>query len=116
MNIVFTGAAVGSDGHPIKREDIIKASKMAGFHVQAKVDALTDILVASRDDTVKAKNATAGGVAVVTYVQWFTTLAKRGVEIGDFITEGPGNAWTDTAIPKEESGEVPDFSNYASHL
>lgn len=66
MNIVFTGAATFK-GERVMRDDLKRMAAQRGFTVQSMVSASTDILVASRDDTRKARAAVALGVKVLTY-------------------------------------------------
>jgi hypothetical protein len=73
MNIVFTGPAFDGAGFSIVRGDLIAACATSGHAVQRAVKPDTDLLVASRTDTVKAKAALLRGVEVMTYP---TFLAK----------------------------------------
>lgn len=66
MNIVFTGGATYKGGRVI-RDELIAAVTAQGHSVQSMVSTNTDILVASRDDTRKARKAQALGVKVLTY-------------------------------------------------
>jgi len=73
MNIVFTGPASDVAGFSVVRSDLIAACAASGHAVQRAVKPDTDLLVASRTDTVKAKAALLRGVEVMTYP---TFLAK----------------------------------------
>src|SRR5271157_5732304 len=86
MNLVFTGPAFDNGGHGVVRADLIAACKATGkFNVQSFVRADTDLLVASRTDTVKAKNAKERGLEVLSYPQFIrsflsTVELKRGAK------------------------------------
>lgn len=73
MNVVFTGPAIDGSGCSIVRADLVGAcSEEGNLHVQSTVRVDTDILVASRADTVKAKSAHARGLAVFTYPEFIS--------------------------------------------
>jgi hypothetical protein len=92
MNVVFTGPAIDNFGRRITRQNLVSACiEHGGLLVQLAVRDDTDIIVASRSDTVKAKAAAARGKVVMTYPQ-FVTAFLRGVTIK---TEGDMNKWTD---------------------
>lgn len=72
-NVVFTGPAIDGAGNFIVRADLVLLCGSHAINVQHAVRSDTDILVASRGDTVKAKRAAACGKMVMTYSQF---LAK----------------------------------------
>jgi NAD-dependent DNA ligase len=67
MNIVFTGPGSGLHGEPITRAELKAAAEAKGHTVKASVTLDTEMLVASRTDTVKAQKAAARGIVVVDY-------------------------------------------------
>ncbi len=68
LNVVFTGPAILEDGRLIPRSNLVAACKQFGaIQVQPRVRGDTDLLVASRTDTVKAKSAAASGIMVLSY-------------------------------------------------
>ena len=85
MNVVFTGPAFDTDGASIVRADLTYACiKRGGIVVQPRVDAETDMLVASRIDTAKAGKAADKGITIMTYPEFIAafltgvTIAKNG--------------------------------------
>ncbi len=97
MRVVFTGPAVGLDGKPILRDDLIKACAEAGHTVMNAVDKNVNVLVASRFDTVKAKNAAKLGIELQTYKHFLTDLL---IELGHDIpaadkSKSKGNPYID---------------------
>ena len=67
MNVVFTGPAFDSSGNSVVRHDLTYACICkGGITVQDRVDGMTEAVVASRSDTVKAKNAVLRGLKVMT--------------------------------------------------
>ena len=75
MNVVFTGPAFDTDGASIVRADLTYACiKRGGLVVQPRVDAETDMLVASRIDTVKASKAADKGLTIMTYPEFIATF------------------------------------------
>lgn len=79
-NVVFTGPAFHPNGQPILREILKKAAQASGFRIQSSVQKTTDLLVASRADTVKALKAANRGIRVVTYPMFVAALGE--VETG----------------------------------
>ena len=78
-NVVFTGPAVDGTGHTVLREALIQACQAKGsMNVQPSVQTTTNLLVASRTDTVKAKKAVSRGLTVLTYPK-FIGKFLRGV-------------------------------------
>jgi len=75
MNVVFTGPAFDTDGASIVRADLTYACiKRGGLVVQPRVDAETDMLVASRIDTAKAGKAADKGITIMTYPEFIATF------------------------------------------
>lgn len=104
MNVVFTGPAFTSSGQSVVRSDLTYACTLKGnITVQGSVRADTDMVVASRVDTVKALNASMRGLAVLTYPE-FITKFLRGIDIK---TGGKPNKYID-AIQLDML--VPDFT------
>ena len=108
MNVVFTGPAFDSDGNSIVRADLTYACICkGGITVQDRVDGMTEALVASRSDTVKAKNAVLRGLKVMTYPQFITRFLD-GVPISN---KGKPNKYVDSV---DQNLLVPDFSGKAA--
>lgn len=104
MKVVFTGPAFDNTGHSIVREDLIAACAGTGkFQVQASVRKDTELVVASRTDTVKAKAASARGLTVLTYPQ-FINRFLAGVELN---RGSRPNKFTDVV---DQDLLVPDFA------
>lgn len=81
VNVVFTGPAFDTAGQSVLRADLIAACETKGnLNVQKAVRADTDVLVASRSDTSKARAAEGRGIAVLTYGD-FVSHFLTGVEI-----------------------------------
>jgi hypothetical protein len=91
MKVVFTGPAVDNAGHSITRDNLTLACKKAGVTVQTAVRQDTELLVASRKDTVKAKNAGATGLTVLTYPEFI----GRYLRTVDIVHGGTPNRYTD---------------------
>jgi hypothetical protein len=107
LNIVFTGPAIDGNGNSVLRADLAAAcQKKGGMAVQPAVRADTNVVVASRTDTVKAKRAEERGLAVLTYPQ-FIAHFLRGVSIE---SGGKANSFVD-AVNKDLL--VPDFTDGA---
>ena len=104
MNVVFTGPAIDGNGHSIVRAQLTMACQAKGnLRVQASVRPDTDVLVASRTDTVKAKTAAARGVAVFTYPEFINRFLTK-VEI---VTGGKPSKYVDAV---DQDLLVPDFT------
>ena len=90
LNVVFTGPAFDNGGHAVVRADLIAACKATGkFAVQSSVRTDTDLLVASRTDTVNAKSAKERGIEVLSYPQFIRSFLsdvdlKRGAKPDKF--------------------------------
>jgi hypothetical protein len=104
MNVVFTGPAFDSNGHSIVRSELAYACLCKGnLSVQSSVRGDTDVLVASRTDTVKAKNASLRGIAVFTYPEFIAKfLQDVPIKLG-----GKPNHYTDKV---DTDLLVPDFT------
>ena len=75
MNVAFTGPAFDTDGASIVRADLAYACiQRGGIVVQPRVDAATNLLVASRIDTVKASKAADKGITIMTYPEFIATF------------------------------------------
>ena len=108
LKVVFTGAAVDSYGRTVARDNLISAcTEKGGIFVQTKVDANTNMLVASRVDTIKAKAAKAKGIPVVTYPQFISGFL-RGAPLK---TGGQLNPYTDKANNMVPDMLVPVFDD-----
>jgi hypothetical protein len=95
MNVVFTGAAVDAAGAAILRANLIAACRERGINVQPGIMASTKILVASRNDTVKARGAAARNIAVLSYPEFLGTFFD-----GPIPTGGSFSKYTDLAPAK----------------
>lgn len=73
-NVVFTGPAVDAQQKLILRADLIAQATALGWNVQKSVQGTTEMLVASRFDTVKAAKAKARGLIVVTYPEFLAGI------------------------------------------
>ena len=92
MNIVFTGPAIDGNGNSILRASLSYACIQKGnLMIQSSIRKDTDILVASRVDTVKAAKASQAGIAVFSYPE-FINRFLRGVTIA---TSGVANKYVD---------------------
>lgn len=80
-NVVFTGRGY-QDGVHVERATWASQARSYGHHVQDEVDYSTEVLVASRSNTTKARAAQAHNVPVVTYEQWVGLQRMTG---GDFM-------------------------------
>jgi hypothetical protein len=105
MNVVFTGPAFDNGGNTIVRDNLIAACmKKGNLDVQPRVKATTNMAIASRLDTVKAKRAAQRGLAVMSYPE-FINKFLRGVDVA---TGGKPNHYTDKI---EQDLLVPDFTS-----
>jgi NAD-dependent DNA ligase len=91
LNIVFTGPAHNAKGKLVLRADLIVAARKAGFVVQSAVGASTELLVASRTDTRKARAAKARGIKMTTYPEFLRRRLRKPVK----PTGAKFNPWTD---------------------
>lgn len=74
--VVFTGPAEDAKGRLILRADLIASAVARGWTVQKSVQRTTELLVASRTDTVKARKAKQQGVIVVSYPDFLAHLGQ----------------------------------------
>ena len=80
QNVVFTGQAIDTHGNAILRAKLAAECNRFGLNVQSAIKPNTSILVASRDDTVKARTARAYGVQVMSYSA-FVSAFLPGVDL-----------------------------------
>ena len=80
MNIVFTGPGTGLEGAPITRAELTAAAEAKGHTVKASLTLDTELLVASRTDTVKARRAIERGVLVIDYKTFVAECLNGEVE------------------------------------
>ncbi|MBS7812389.1 BRCT domain-containing protein [Roseococcus pinisoli] len=73
-NVVLTGPAVTANGDVVLRADLISQATKLGWNIQKSVQATTEMLVASRADTVKAREAKERGIIVVTYAEFLAQI------------------------------------------
>ena len=91
MNIVFTGPGTGLDGAPVTRAALQAAAEARGHTVKASLTLDTEMLVASRTDTVKARKAAQRGVLVVDYPTFVAECLDGEL--------APGNAQSRRGLP-----------------
>lgn len=103
MNIVFTGPATDSSNRSVLRADLIAAVQAKGFRVQNAVTAATQLLVASRTDTVKAKRV-GPGTKVTTYAAFIDLVLGGSVPKCDQPTSP--NKYTDHPTPEKGFSDV----------
>lgn len=108
MNVVFTGPAFDSNGNSIVRSELTYACiKKGQLSVQARVMEDTDILVASRSDTVKAKGAAMRGIAVFTYPEFIARFLKGvDMKVGAKPNKYVDYVNTDLLIPDFTGGKA----------
>lgn len=108
MNVVFTGPAVTGEGAMITRANLAKACMQKGnLTVQPSVRADTDVLVASRTDTLKAKKAQERGITVLTYPEFINHFLGQ-VELA---ADGHFNPYTVAWKHLDKDLLVPDFTD-----
>lgn len=91
INVVFTGPASDAENSPILRADLTAAAVEAGMTVQRAVRADTHMLVASRVDTVKAREAAHRGLVVVSYPTFLAMLGRETIP-----QQGALDLWVDS--------------------
>lgn len=79
MKVVFTGKGE-INGALISRASWYAAAEQKGYEVQQAVDRHTELLVSSRTDTIKAREAERLGVSVITYDQ-FRDMLNLGEDV-----------------------------------
>ena len=101
MNIVFTGPGTGLDGAPITRAQLKAAAEARGHTVKASVTLDTELLVASRTDTLKARKAAERGILVIDYPTFVAECLDGEV--------GRTNARPDPYVDSYPSWHQPDL-------
>lgn len=104
--VVFTGPAVDGSGNTVVRAALAAACAQKSIEVQASVRPNTDILVASRLDTLKAKRAASTGMKVIGYPE-FINQYLCGVCVP---VSGRANLHTTFANSLAQDLLVPDFT------
>lgn len=109
VRIVLTGKATDHVGNFIDRDTLTQWLTSKGHMVCGKVDHYTDVLVASRVDTVKAREAANRGITVKSYTQFLAeqgytrttdSLGGRAINRADpNIPSGAGARYVGTAQP-----------------
>ena len=94
MNIVFTGPGSGLHHESITRAELKAAAEARGHTVRQSVTLDTEMLVASRTDTIKAQKAMARGITVVDYQTFVAEcldgiVPRTGAQPGLFIDSLP---------------------------
>jgi hypothetical protein len=105
MRVCFTGPAIDEKGATILRADLIDACKVCNHDVHSTVRQDTEVLVASRTDTTKARAAARRGVAVIGYPE-FIRFALSGTTVQN---SGRVNLYTDFAKSIAKYLLVPEF-------
>jgi len=106
LSVCFTGPAHNAAGMAILRADLIVAAQNCGYQVQSQMSATTQLLVASRDDTVKAAKAAERGIEVITYPEFLGRMAMLTLTSSIPATESKHepDVWVDPA--PEDMGKV----------
>lgn len=78
LRVVLTGPAYDNNGVPVLRADLVVAMRELGMVPQSIVAPDTQLLVASRDDTTKARRAAERGIDVITYADF---MAEFGIAV-----------------------------------
>lgn len=92
--VCFTGSG-NLPGHAITRPDWERAAATMGWSVSKSAKSC-DVLVASRDDTVKAKNARSSGKTIMTYEEFAGECYMSGIR---FIGGAPTSEYTQPGSP-----------------
>ena len=99
MIIVFTGPGIGLHGEPITRAELKAEAEAKGHTVKACLTLDTELLVASRTDTVKARRAAERGILVIDYKAFVAEcldgrVPRTGAQPDLFIdSPTPGKSW-----------------------
>lgn len=101
--VVFTGKGEWN-GSPIDRGSLEQLVRQYGFSVAAKVTPGVDYLVASRTNTVKAKDAMNMGVSVIDYAAFERLCKNGGVQVRPAAAPTPPPPPIDTAALEEIDG------------
>lgn len=107
--VVFTGPAVDSFGNAVVRASLVSACEKKSICVREAIGADTDLLVASRVDTTKAKKAAARGVIVIGYPEFIS----RFLSDVPVVTSGVFNFHTKGSSRLALDLMVPDFTDAA---
>lgn len=98
MRVVLTGPARDAQGNPVLRADLVEKAKAAGLFVQTEFGPDTQLVVASRFDTLKAQGAAKAGIPMVGYAEFIQLLG--GVPQAAKSRHTPSK-WVDThPLPK----------------
>ena len=82
--VAMTGAARTASGITLTRPDMLRLCREAGLIVYKRdVKRECDLLVASRDDSSKARQARNLKVPVIDYPAFFAMLKARGATVPD---------------------------------
>ena len=99
MIIVFTGPGIGLHDEPITRAELKAAAEARGHTIRQSVTLDTEMLVASRTDTVKARRAAERGILVIDYKAFVAEcldgrVPRTGAQPDLFIDNPtPGESW-----------------------
>lgn len=106
MRVCFTGPAIDGSGNALLRADLVDACRELHHDVHSSVRLDTEILVASRTDTTKAKSAQKRGVKVMGYPEFINrVLGGKAIK-----STGRANLFTDYAKSLNADLMVPDFT------
>jgi Fe-S oxidoreductase len=97
--VVFTGPAYDAADNPILRADLKKVAQKAGYTVLDHFCCGTQLLVASRLDTVKARKAAEQNIEVISYPEFLDRLTQQGAPKPTLANESKAeaNGWVDDA-------------------
>lgn len=99
-SVCFTGPAFDALGQSVLRADLIKSAQELGFVIHPAVRPTTQMLIASRVDTVKAKKAKAQGVEVLSYPHFIMVYLHGSVAKSD----GQPAPYVDMELPDFAKG------------
>jgi hypothetical protein len=102
--VVLTGPCVLSDGTRFLRETLSQAASKVGYLVPKGYDARCVIVVASRDDTVKARKAAAEGKLVISYDGFVHMLRQMGADPSEWTCGAKEDPFVDKAPEQLKSG------------
>jgi hypothetical protein len=89
----------GAGDHPSQSD---RGLKKSGLFVQPAIKASTDVMVASRKDTVKAKSAQSRGLKVLSYPEFISKFLAEA----EIMSGGKPDRWCDAV----GEVQVPDFT------
>ena len=95
LKVVFTGPAYDANGTAILRDDLKDAVRKLGMIVHDNFSVTSNVVVASRADTAKARKALEKGVPVLTYPDF---LKAFQVDVTPSKSRKP-DPWVDTHRP-----------------